>query len=87
MIGIFDPCFRCPVKLYSGNGHCPLPCCLYDYYNELALGKLDIRTIILWEENKTIEEIQLITGVRYRGNVAKKIKRWRATKRKAGLLI
>ena len=85
MVGLYDNCYNCPIKLYTNGNECPLALCLYDAYDQVNTH-VDVETIYLWETGKTIEEIAEVKNQPV-NKIYHKIDGWRDRKRKAGLLI
>ena len=84
---MIDKCFCCPVKGFNnGNEKCPLPFCVVENCEELPTDQ-EIETAVLWEAGHTIEQIQVIRGLKSRPQIFKMVGRWRSRKRELGMLI
>ena len=80
-------CFGCPVpRVYKTDGNCILPFCLVDKLEVMPTDQ-EIETALLWESGFTIEQIQIMRGLKSRPQIFKMVGRWRSRKREQGLLI
>ena len=84
---MISKCFGCPVpRVNKTDGYCFLPFCLVEKL-EIMPTQQEVDTALLWESGHTIEQIQVIRGLKSRPQIFKMVNRWRGRKRALGMLI